>query len=139
MHIFTAERIGRRCVCALLAALALVFVSSVAFMAPALAESDGMIRVRLTRLGAPSAITMKADCDYYLASDPSVRVAAGREMTISASGGALTLRSGKIRLSLGETAKLMRARSGNAGVRFLRPELSNRFCGDLGFPRPAAW
>ena len=31
------------------------------------AESDGMIRVKLARLGTPSAITLKTSCDYSTA------------------------------------------------------------------------
>ena len=46
-------------------ALALVFVGSMAYM-PAKAESDGMIRVRLTRLGAPSSITLAVEAGCHV-------------------------------------------------------------------------
>lgn len=127
----TAKRIGIRRVCALLVALALVFVGIISVF-PALAESDGMIRVRLTRLGAPESITLAVDCEYYLAADPTVRIASGETATITAGANGLALESGGKKVALGDTARLMRAQTGNRGIRFLQPELSNRFCGDLG-------
>ena len=66
------------CARALIAALALFALLLLG--AAARAESDGMLRIRLTRLGAPDEIEMRADCDYTLASDPSVRVPAGATM-----------------------------------------------------------
>lgn len=127
----TAKRILSRRVCAILLALALVFVCLTAIF-PALAESDGMIRVRLTRLGAPTSITLTVDCEYYLAADPTVRIESGDTVTVTAGGSGLALENGGQRVALGDTAKLMRAQSGNRGIRFIQPELSNRFCGDLG-------
>lgn len=126
----TAHRIIRR-VCAICVALALVFVCAEAFF-PAMAESDGMIRVRLTRLGAPTEITLAVDCDYYLAADPTVRVGSGDTVTFTAGANGLAMVVGTKKVALGDTAKLMRAQSGNRGIRFMQPELSNRFCGDLG-------
>ncbi|MBR1822280.1 MAG: SpoIID/LytB domain-containing protein, partial [Clostridia bacterium] len=120
------------CARILIAALAL-FACLWALMLPARAEADGMLRVKLARLGSPSAIEMRADCDYYLAADPTVRVLAGTEMTIAASDGALTLTAGDGAVDLGPSAQLMRSVPGNAGVQFLSPALSNRFCGDLSF------
>ena len=116
------------CVRALLVALTLL-----AFLcaASARAESDGMLRVKLARLGSPSAIQMKADCDYYLAADPSVRIPADTEMTVSASGGNLALTASGQTVLLGPSARLMRSAPGTCGLRFLSPALSNRFCGDL--------
>ena len=127
----TADRIFHRRVRALFVALALVFVFISAFL-PARAESDGMIRVRLTRLGAPESLTLAVDCEYYLAADPTVRVESGETVTITAGPNGLAMVSGDRRVALGDTAKLMRAQRGNRGIRFLQPELSNRFCGDLG-------
>lgn len=116
---------------ALMLALALVFVQLMGLF-QASAESDGMLRVKLTRLGAPTSIQLTADCDYYLASDPSVRVPAGETATVAAKDGGMTLTFGDSEVSLGNTAKLMRAAPGKCGIRFIQPELSNRFCGDLG-------
>ena len=119
-------------VCAriLLASLALLLCF---FAADARAEADGMLRVKLARLGSPSAIQLRADCDYYLASDPAVRVPAGQEMTVFAEGGSLTLSAGKYSAALGESALLMRGQSGHRGAQFISPALSNRFCGDISF------
>ena len=86
MHIHAAKWMKTRRVCAVVLALTLVFISFFVFPSPARAETDGMVRVRLTRLGAPDAVTLKADCDYYLASDPTVRIRAGERMTVSAAG-----------------------------------------------------
>lgn len=127
----TAERRIRRRVRAMMLALALVFVGAFAGFS-AVAESDGMIRVRLTRLGAPASVTLAVDCEYYLAADPTVRIESGDTAVISAGESGLTLSLGDKRVALGDAARLMRAQSGNRGIRFLEPELSNRFCGDLG-------
>ena len=113
---------------ALWAALALL---ACLLLASARAETDGMVRVKLTRLGSPSALELRADCDYRLASDPSVRVPAGTDMTVTASGGALTLSWGGLFADLGPSAQLLRCESGAHGVSFSAPALSNRFCGDL--------
>ena len=127
----TANRMDLRRVCAMMIALALVFVCSFGFV-PAKAESDGMIRVRLTRLGAPTSVTLAVDCEYYLASDPTVRIESGDTVTITAGSDGLTMAMGNRKVALGDAARLMRAQTGNRGIRFLQPELSNRFCGDLG-------
>ena len=108
-------------------ALALFILS----LTPALAEADGMLRVKLSRLGAPSAITMRADCDYVLDADATVRVSAGADMTVTASGGRLTLSAGSRRVDLGSAACLTRDGTGKRGVTFSSPALSNRFCGDV--------
>ena len=102
-----------------------------AALTAALADNDGMLRVKLTRLGSPSTLAIQADCDYYLASDASVRLPAGTELLISARDGRLTLSANGGSMSLGESAKLMRAASGAHGVKFASPSLSNVFCGDL--------
>ena len=131
MCIGTAQNYNRNRVRALMLALALVFVQLSAVL-PASAENDGMLRVMLTRLGAPGKLTWTADCDYYLAADPTVRIAGGSTATITAGDDGLTLSLDGQSIPLGTTAKLMRTEAGVKGIRFLQPELSNRFCGDLG-------
>ncbi|MBQ6374939.1 MAG: SpoIID/LytB domain-containing protein [Clostridia bacterium] len=134
MSIITAERRYRKRGCAALTALALVFVCLFSGGVPAYAASDGMVRVRLTRLGAPDAVTLTADCDYVLASDATVRIPAGEKMVVAAVGDTLTLSAGQRRMALGHTARFMRAGAGAVnGAQFMQPELSGRFCGDLGF------
>ena len=95
------------------------------------AEADGMLRVRLARLGAPSQIVMKADCDYTLAEDPALRIPAGTEVTLFADGDSLTLDAGEETVRLGSSTRLVRGGTGFSGITFLSPALSNRFCGDL--------
>ena len=125
------QRMANACARALIAALALL--SCLGIAQTALAEADGMLRVKLARLGSPQSIRMVADCDYYLASDPTVRVAAGTEMTLSARDGILTLSADGSSAALGPSLQLMRSAPGNVGMQFSAPALSGRFCGDLGF------
>lgn len=131
MRIGTAQGHKGRRVCALMLALALVFVQWMD-LRPAGAEGDGMLRVLLTRLGAPDRLVWTADCDYYLAADPSIRIAAGATATLTAGEEGLTLGLNGQSIPLGTTAKLLRTKSGPRGIKFTQPELSNRFCGDLG-------
>ena len=118
--------------CARALAVTLALLSCLGFIG-ARAESDGMLRVKLARLGSPSTIELTADCEYHLASDPELRIPAGSRLTISAHGGSLTLKTSQATLEAGPTAQLMRDGSGSVGAQFLTPALSNRFCGDLSF------
>ena len=93
-------------------ALARVCVCIFGPMPAAEAETDGMIRVSLTRLGAPGEVVLSVDCDYYLASDPGVRISSGDKVKISADGDSLTLKMDGKKYSLGRTVKLMRSASG---------------------------
>ncbi len=120
------------CARILIAALALLSCFG-CFTTAARAESDGMVRVKLARLGSPQTIEMVADCDYYLAADPSVRIPAGAVAILDARDGSLTLTAGSRVATLGASARLMRSRPGSVGVQFTSPALSGRFCGDLGF------
>ncbi|MBQ6123328.1 MAG: SpoIID/LytB domain-containing protein, partial [Clostridia bacterium] len=119
-----------RVLCAALALFALL-------CAAAHAETDGTLRVKLARLGSPASIEMRADCDYWLAGDAAVRVPAGTDITLSASGGALSLTAGGYSVELGASAELIRDGSGHSGMAFIAPALSNRFCGDLCFSASA--
>ena len=78
----------RRALCAL---LALVLLLSWAELAPVRAESGGLVRVKLTRLGTPSELILTADCDYLCAGEFSLNIPAGSSVTMRADGGALTL------------------------------------------------
>ena len=97
------------------------------------AETDGTLRVKLARLGSPSVIQFRADCDYTLRASPEARLPAGTEITLSAEGDSLTLSAGDLSADLGAAARLTREGSGHSGAQFLSPALSNRFCGDLTF------
>ena len=123
--------IQRKAVHARVRVLCVALALFVLLFAAARAESDGMLRVKLARLGSPAALTLRANCDYTLAADASVRVPSGTDMTVSAKGGNLTLTAGGHSVSLGASACFRREGSGNAGAVFTSPALSNRFCGDL--------
>lgn len=127
MRASTQRRIFNACVRLLCVALALFALP----LATARGESSGMLRIKLARLGSPASVTMQANCDYTLAADPAVRIPSGSEMTLAARGGNLTLTVGGRSVGLGASARLRRGGSGNAGMVFLSPALSNRFCGDL--------
>ncbi len=127
MRAATQRKIVNACARVLCVALALFVLP----FAVARGESSGMLRVKLTRLGSPASVTMQADCDYTLAADPVVRIPAGSELTLSAKGGNLTLTMGGRSVGLGASARLRRGGTGTAGMVFLSPALSNRFCGDL--------
>ena len=129
----TLKRLGPAYVCARLLAAALALVLLFPFAAPALAETDGMIRVKLSRLGAPSDISMRTDCDYCLDANASARIPAGTVITVSASGGKLVLSAGEKTAALGSSFTLTRCQTGTRGMQFIDPALSNRFCGDLTF------
>ena len=115
-----------------LLALILAAISALP-MGGALAESDGMIRVKLTRLGAPSSIAFETTCDYYVYGHPEMRVSAGQKVTVSASDGAAVVKVGSASASFDGSVALMRSRSGNCGAKFTSPRLGNTFCGDLRF------
>ena len=111
----------------LLLAFILVFGGGLAV--PARAEGGGMIRVKLTRLGAPASITLETDCAYILDAGAQMNVPAGSRVTVRAEGGGLTAECGGVKLYCGSGLRLLRC--GSAGLRFISPALANRFCGDL--------
>lgn len=91
---------------------------------------DGMLRVKLTRLGSPSTVTLSADCD--LVADASGKVlTAGNALTASATDGQLTVQAGGETIAEGKSVLLTRRDSPDGGIMFAAPSLSNRFCGDL--------
>ena len=130
MRMTIQRRLRNACARTWMAALALLLCLCAV---GANAESDGTLRVKLTRLGSPAAIQLTADCDYVLASDPDLRVSAGETLTVSAHGGSLTLRTRQATLDVGPSVRLRREGNGSVGAQFASPALSNRFCGDLDF------
>ena len=97
-----------RILCIALALFALLF-------ATARAEYDGMLRVKLARLGSPSVIEMTADCDYTLTGDRALRIPAGTKLTVAAQNGGLTLSANGTTVDAGASAILTRAASGSVG------------------------
>ena len=114
---------------ALSALLALVLLLAGAELAPVRAESGGLLRVKLTRLGTPSELIFTADCDYVCSGEFSLNLPAGSRVTLRADGGSLTLSCDGVELNCCSSARLLRCGSG--GVRFQSPALANVFCGDL--------
>lgn len=96
------------------------------------AESDGMIRVKLTRLGsAPTSITMTTVGKYSVGGQA---ISSGSTVRVSLTNGKLTLTAGGTQLASGTKITMSRASGGTGtGVRFTSPSLSNLFCGDLNF------
>ena len=129
MRTMDYRRAANACARAMIAALALFVLLSARIAARA--DTDGTLRVRLTRLGAPSEITLRANCDYALSGDASVRVPEGTDARVAASDGRLVLRAGGEEIPLGAQALLVREGTDTDGLSFLAPALSNRFCGDL--------
>ncbi|MDO5322582.1 MAG: SpoIID/LytB domain-containing protein [Clostridia bacterium] len=125
----------KRCACrsairrALCALLAMVLLLAGAELAPVRAESGGLVRVKLTRLGTPLELVLTADCDYVCSGEFSLNIPAGSTVTLRADGDALHLSCDGVELNCGSGAQLLRCGSG--GVRFQSPELANVFCGDL--------
>ena len=74
-----------------------------------------MVRVKLARLGSPQTIEMVADCDYYLAADPSVRIPAGTAAILDARDGSLTLTAALSTLKAEETPEAAQPETGTDG------------------------
>ncbi len=114
--------------------LALLLLLSGASVWPndgAQAASDGMIRVKLSRLGSPSSVTFKTSGAYTVNGE---RLSDGASATVSLSAGVLTLTSGGRTLASGTSLSVNRTSGGTScGVRFTSPSLGNLFCGDLSF------
>ncbi len=99
----------------------------------ALAESDGMVRVKLTRLGSPTSITFTAGCDYYIDADSTTKIPGGSKVTVSLSGTSLIIQCGAYSLNMGGDFTLNRKNAGTSGVKFTSPAMANVYCGDFRF------
>ncbi len=117
---------------ALALALILVLIVLPPLSEVALAEADGMVRVKLTRLGSPTSITFTTSTAYYINNDSSLKIASGSVVTVTLSGGKLTLKGGSQSVS-GSAIVINRAKVGTGGVKFTSPALANVFCGDMTF------
>ncbi len=98
----------------------------------ALAEADGMVRVKLTRLGSPTSVTFTTSTAYYINNDSSRKIGSGSVVTVTLSGGKLTLKGGSETISA-SSITINRSKAGTGGVRFTSPALANVFCGDMTF------
>lgn len=95
------------------------------------AESEGMVRVKLTRLNAPASVTLSLQCDYCL--NGAYRLASGSKLTVTAQNGSLIVSNGSRSADAGRSFTLLRASGGAKGARFTSPSLANSFCGDFAF------
>ena len=97
----------------------------------AAAASDGMIRVRLTRVGTPASVSFRTTGSYNVAGQT---VASGTTVTVALSAGKLTMTAGTKTLAQGSSITINRNSTGSGcGVRFTSPSLANLYCGDLIF------
>ena len=100
----------------------------------ALAASDGMIRVLLTRVGTTrTSLTMKTTCAYAIGSADGEKIAAGSTVKLLLSGGNLYLSVNGDSMNMGSSVALYRLSKGSAGVQFTAPSLANLYCGDMLF------
>lgn len=100
----------------------------------ALAASDGMLRVLLTRVGTNlTTLSMKTTCAYAIGSASGEQIASGSTVKLLLSGGSLYLSANGETHKMGTSAKLYRLSKGNVGVQFTSPKLSNVYCGDMLF------
>lgn len=117
-------------------ALALALILALIAVPPlpqtARAESDGMVRVKLTRLGSPTSIKFTTSTAYYINDDSSRKISSGSVVTVSLSNGKLTLKGDSESVS-GSSITINRAKAGTGGIRFNAPALANVFCGDMTF------
>ena len=74
-----------------IAILLAVIICFPAFECSALAAQDGMIRVKLTRLGTRQSISFRTNCAYAIGGNTDRRIPSGANCTVTLSGGGLTL------------------------------------------------
>ena len=97
----------------------------------ALAASDGMVRVRLTRLGTRKSLSFTTSCAYYVNGNTAHAIPSGAQATVELAGGELYLTVNGARTVLGASCTLARAQRGNVGLRFTSPSYSGIYAGDL--------
>ena len=113
--------------------LAVVFCFP-AFECSALAAQDGMIRVKLTRLGTRQSISFRTNCAYAIGGSTGRRIPSGANCTVTLSGGGLTLTVNGTQAAAGVSLELRRGSSGGAnGATFTSPSYSGVYPGDLLF------
>ena len=113
--------------------LAVVFCFP-AFECSALAAQDGMIRVKLTRLGTRQSISFRTNCAYAIGGSTGRRIPSGANCTVTLSGGGLTLTVNGAQAAAGVSLELRRGSSGGAnGATFTSPSYSGVYPGDLLF------
>ena len=105
-----------------------------AFECSALAAQDGMIRVKLTRLGTRQSISFRTNCAYAIGGSTDRRIPSGASCTVTLSGGGLTLTVNGVQAAAGISLELRRGSSGGThGATFTSPSYSGVYPGDLLF------
>lgn len=124
-------RIAKRLLSAVLVIL-LVLTALPLIENTAQADSDGMIRVKLTRLGSAVTSVTMTTVGVYTAGGTTIP--SGSTVKVVKSGSTLTMSAGGSKIDSGTTLTMKRTSGGTgSGVRFTSPSLSNLFCGDLSF------
>ncbi len=96
------------------------------------ADSDGMIRVKLTSLGSSVTSITMTTVGTYTAGGKTIP--SGSTVKVAKSGSTLKLTVGGSQIDSGTKLTMSRTSGGvGSGVRFTSPSLSNLFCGDLTF------
>ena len=75
----------------------------------ALAASDGMVRVRLTRLGTRQSLSFTTSCAYYVNGNTAHAIPSGAQAMVELAGGELYLTVNGARTALGASCTLARA------------------------------
>lgn len=115
---------------------AMIIIAALPVALPsALAESDGMVRVKLTRLGSPSTLVFTTNCAYYINNSSADKIPSGATVTVTLSGGSFNLKAGSINRSLGVSFTLNRKKGGVGGAKFTTPAVANVFTGDFTFTK----
>ena len=125
------KALWRKLICCLLAVLMLATALPMGSN-EALAAGDGMIRVKLTKLGSGlSSITLKTSGSYACAGKT---IASGSTVNVSLSGSTLTLSVNGEAVTSGSQIALNRLSGGlSCGVKFTSPSKANTFHADLIF------
>lgn len=103
------------------------------FECSALAAQDGMIRVKLTRLGTRQSISFRTNCAYAIGGSTGRRIPSGANCTVTLSGGGLTLTVNGAQAAAGVSLELRRGSSGGAMRNVYLAELFGRVSGGFAF------
>lgn len=118
---------------ALIMAMVIVIMAAPQVQREALAESDGMVRVKLSRLGTPTKLVFTTGCAYFINNSKSDKIPSGSTVTVTLENGKFHLQAGNIDREMGSSFTLNRKNGGVSGVRFTTPAMANVFTGDFTF------
>ena len=133
----TLSRCDTRLTRILMFMLILTLLAPVCGVTTAQAAANGMVRVKLTRLGTNASVTLTADCDCVLEGQASINISSGTQIRVEASDGALSVTSDGVRVLCGSSARILRCDT-DGSFKFTSPSMANRFRGDLTFTAAAS-